>query len=78
MMADAATQLSDLEKKADEVGKRLLYYQAIRDRNPRGAEALDFAILPRPSSDAYLKFTADAMKAFEGSDGHGGALAAPA
>lgn len=71
-MSGATVKLSPIEEKVDEVGKRLLYYQAIRDGNPRGAPALDINVLPRPASPEYLAFTAGAMKAFESETGMDG------
>lgn len=58
----AAPKLSALEEKASEVGERLYRYIAFRDHNSRGVPAFDFAMVPRPANDAYLKFTADAYQ----------------
>jgi ABC-type transport system involved in cytochrome c biogenesis permease subunit len=58
--ADASTtgeiKLTEVEKRAIEVGTRLVHYQAIRDREMRSVEPL--LIMPRPSNKAYLAFLA--------------------
>ncbi len=54
---------TEVERRGLEVGTRLLHYQALRDREFRG-ESRDptFTILPRPSNEAYLKYTAKAFQ----------------
>lgn len=58
-----SVKLPTLEQKAAEVGMRLFHYEAIRDRNQREIPRMDISVLPRPSSEAYLKFLgASALK----------------
>jgi ABC-type transport system involved in cytochrome c biogenesis permease subunit len=64
-----APKFSDLERKVSEVGERLMHYQVIRDHNQRGIEDLDIGVLPRPTSDAYLAYTAAAAKKTIGGKG---------
>ncbi len=63
--ADAGTmgavKLTDVERRANEVGTRLVHYQAVRDRSMRSVEPL--LILPRPNNKEYLAFLA---KTYEG------------
>ncbi|HMB04299.1 MAG TPA: cytochrome c biogenesis protein CcsA [Isosphaeraceae bacterium] len=47
-------KLAEIEKRALEVGKRLVHYQAIRGRATRSVEPM--LIMPRPSSPAYIGF----------------------
>lgn len=62
--ADASTtgdvKLTEVEKRAYEVGTRLVHYQAIRDREMRSVEPM--LILPRPSNTAYLAFLGKTYK----------------
>lgn len=51
--ADGPT-LTEVEKRGDEVGRRLVHYKAIRDRSPRSVEPM--LVMPRPSNKAYLAF----------------------
>ncbi|MBX6311565.1 MAG: cytochrome c biogenesis protein CcsA [Isosphaeraceae bacterium] len=57
-----APPLSTLERKAAEVGERLLGYQAFRDRNSRGIRELDLSLMPRPVNATYLKYTTEAFQ----------------
>jgi ABC-type transport system involved in cytochrome c biogenesis permease subunit len=50
------TKLTEIEKRALEVGKRLVHYQAIRDREIGSVEPM--LVMPRPSNPAYLSFLA--------------------
>lgn len=61
MMGGPAVKLTELENRAYETGGRLIHYQGIRDRTGVGRTPI-YTILPRPHSEAYLKFTADALK----------------
>ena len=58
--ADASTtgdiKLTEVEKRAYEVGTRLVHYRAVRDRNMRSVEPM--LVMPRPSNKAYLAFLA--------------------
>jgi ABC-type transport system involved in cytochrome c biogenesis permease subunit len=47
-------KLAEIEKRALEVGKRLVHYQTNRERAMRSVEPM--LIMPRPSSPAYLSF----------------------
>lgn len=49
-------KLTEVEKRAHEVGTRLVHYQAIRDREMRSVEPL--LVMPRPSNAEYLGFLA--------------------
>jgi ABC-type transport system involved in cytochrome c biogenesis permease subunit len=51
-----STRLTDVEKRAIEVGTRLVHYKAIRDREMRSVEPMQ--VMPRPSNAAYLSFLA--------------------
>ncbi len=53
--------MNDVERRGNEVGTRLVHYQAVRDRAMRSVEPL--LILPRPSNKEYLAFLA---KTYEG------------
>jgi ABC-type transport system involved in cytochrome c biogenesis permease subunit len=55
-MGGGAAKLPPLEEKAAEVGMRLFHYEAIRDRNEKQIPRMDLSVLPRPNSEAYLKF----------------------
>ena len=50
----ASMKLSEVEKRANEVGTRLVHYQAIRDREVRSVEPM--LVMPRPSNKEYLAF----------------------
>src|SRR4051812_6328235 len=56
----AAPKLTEVEKRADEVGMRLAHYRAMRDRMGRFIEPL--LVMPRPSNPAYLAFCGQAIK----------------
>ncbi len=64
-----AEPISDLDRKVRDVGNRLLTYQALRlrdgsdevVRNSFGAADRAFLLIPRPSGEAYLKYTAEAL-----------------
>jgi ABC-type transport system involved in cytochrome c biogenesis permease subunit len=60
------TKVSDLEKRAVEVGTRLVHYRAISRREVRNVEPL--LVMPRPSNAAYLGFVAAAAKKYRESD----------
>ncbi len=55
-----SVKLPALEQKAAEVGMRLFHYEAIRDRNEREIPRMDISVLPRPNTQAYLKFMGEA------------------
>ncbi len=55
-----ATKLTDVEKRAIEVGTRLVHFQTHRDREIRSIEPL--LVQPRPSNPTYLAFTAEVVK----------------
>lgn len=59
-MGSSAPKLTEVEKRALEVGKRLVHYQALRDRSVRTIEPL--LVMPRPSNSAYLAYCAEAVK----------------
>ncbi|MCA1685078.1 MAG: ABC transporter permease, partial [Planctomycetia bacterium] len=52
--ATGDVKLTEVEKRAYEVGTRLVHYRAVRDRSMRSVEPL--LIMPRPSNKAYLAF----------------------
>ena len=60
-MGAAPAKLTETENRAYEVGGRLVHYTGIRDRTGLGRSPI-YTVMPRPSSEAYLKFTADALK----------------
>lgn len=49
-------RLTDVEKRANEVGTRLVHYQALRDREMRSVEPL--RVMPRPGNKEYLAYIA--------------------
>ena len=49
-------KLTEVEKRANEVGTRLVHYQAIRDREMRSVEPM--LVMPRPGNKEYLAFLA--------------------
>ena len=55
-----ATKLTDVEKRAIEVGTRLVHFQTHRDREIRSIEPL--LVMPRPTNPTYLAFTAETVK----------------
>ena len=55
-----ATKLTDVEKRAIEVGTRLVHFQTHRDREIRSIEPL--LVMPRPNNPTYLAFTAEVVK----------------
>ncbi|MEJ7636749.1 MAG: cytochrome c biogenesis protein CcsA [Singulisphaera sp.] len=55
-----ATKLTDVEKRAIEVGTRLVHFQTHRDREIRSIEPL--LVMPRPHNPTYLAFTAEVVK----------------
>lgn len=59
-MGDAPGKLNEVEKRAYEVGSRLVHYQALRDRSIRSIEPL--LVMPRPSNSEYLAFSGAALK----------------
>lgn len=59
---EGAAKLSTLEKRVIEAGRRLVTYQAVRDRNERGLESMDINLMPRPANPEYLAYTAEAFK----------------
>ncbi|MFM1801728.1 MAG: hypothetical protein RJA81_1080, partial [Planctomycetota bacterium] len=68
MMSATPVKLTELENRAYEVGGRFAHYKAIRDRSGLGRTPI-YTVMPRPVSDAYLKFTADGLKmAIEGQE----------
>lgn len=60
-MAAAPVKLTETENRAYEVGGRLVHYTGIRDRTGLGRSPI-YTVMPRPSSEAYLKFTSEALK----------------
>ena len=54
-------KLTDVEKRANEVGTRLVHYQAIRDREMRSVEPM--LVMPRPGNTDYLAFLAKTYEA---------------
>ncbi len=54
MDATGSIKLSAVERRAIEVGSRLVHYQAIRSREFPSVEPL--LVVPRPSNEKYLKF----------------------
>ena len=66
--ATGKTKLTDVEKRAFEVGTRLVHYQAISRREVRSVEPL--LVMPRPSNAAYLSFVARAVKKDRETRGH--------
>jgi len=54
------SSLNDVEKRALEVGTKLLTYQAHRDRSMKRMEPL--LVMPRPTNKAYLAYCAEALK----------------
>ncbi len=60
-MGGAEVKLSELENRAYEAGGRFVHYKAIRDRRGIGRTPV-YTAVPRPSSEAYIKFSASAMK----------------
>ncbi|MHC5543357.1 cytochrome c biogenesis protein, partial [Singulisphaera rosea] len=55
-----APKLTDVEKRAIEVGTRLAHYQAVRDRSIRSIEPL--LVMPHPSNPSFLKFGTAALR----------------
>jgi ABC-type transport system involved in cytochrome c biogenesis permease subunit len=49
-------KLTEVEKRGEEVGTRLVHYQALRDRSMRSVEPM--LVMPRPSNKDYLAFLA--------------------
>ena len=49
-------KLTEVEKRGEEAGTRLVHYQALRDRAMRSVEPM--LVMPRPSNKAYLTFLA--------------------
>jgi ABC-type transport system involved in cytochrome c biogenesis permease subunit len=67
-MGGEPVKLSELENRAYEVGGRLVHYKGIRDRTGVGSSPI-YAALPRPGSEAYVKFVGEALKkAIEGQE----------
>jgi ABC-type transport system involved in cytochrome c biogenesis permease subunit len=60
-MGGTPTKLTEVENRAYETGGRLVHYTGIRDRTGLGKSPI-FTVMPRPSSEAYLKFTSQALK----------------
>jgi ABC-type transport system involved in cytochrome c biogenesis permease subunit len=60
--ATGKTKVTDLEKRAVEVGTRLVHYRAISRREVRTVEPL--LMMPRPSNPAYLNFVAGIAKKY--------------
>ena len=60
--ATGHTKVTDLEKRAVEVGTRLVHYKAISRREVRTVEPL--LMMPRPSNPAYLAFVAGIAKKY--------------
>lgn len=60
-MGGSEVKLSELENRAYEAGGRFVHYKAIRDRRGIGRMPV-YTAIPRPSSEAYIKFSASAMK----------------
>ncbi len=58
--AKGVAALNDVEKRALEVGSKILNYQAHRDRAVKRIEPL--LVMPRPANDAYLSYSAEALK----------------
>jgi len=55
-----APRLTDVEKRAIEVGTRLVHYQAIRDRSIKSVEPM--LVMPRPSNPTYLAYCGAAFE----------------
>ncbi|MEA2631910.1 MAG: hypothetical protein QOE66_2129 [Chloroflexota bacterium] len=60
MDVSGKTKLTEVERRALEVGTRLVHYQMISKRQVRTVEPL--LVMPRPSNPAYLSFVAKAVK----------------
>jgi len=60
-MAQYATKLTEVENRAYEVGGRLAHYKGIRDRTGIGSAPI-YAAVPRPDSEAYIKFVGASLK----------------
>ncbi len=59
--ATGDVKLTEVEKRAYEVGTRLVHYRALRDRNMRSVEPM--LVMPRPSNKEYLAFLARTYEA---------------
>ncbi|MBV8677229.1 MAG: cytochrome c biogenesis protein CcsA [Planctomycetaceae bacterium] len=57
---EGVERLAEVENRAIEVGRRLVHYQAIRDREIRSVEPM--LVMPRPSTPAFLAFSAAALR----------------
>ena len=69
-MSDEKPKLSELERKAFEVGMKLAKYRAIRDRET--FSVIPLMALPHPVNEAFLTYSAEAFK--KASDGGGRGL----
>lgn len=67
-MGGLPTKLTEVENRAYEVGGRFAHYKGIRDRKGLGRTPI-YTVIPRPSSEAYIKYTAEGLKkAIEGQE----------
>lgn len=68
MMGETPAKLTEVENRGYEAGGRYVHYKGIRDRTGVGRTPI-YTVMPRPVSETYIKYTADALKkAIEGQE----------